>query len=64
MSDDGTPDRSSDDPVAGAVDAALADEVKLQKARFVQALLGLDRADGAGRSDERWDEGFDRRHRE
>ena len=40
--------------LSAAVDEALADEVKRQKARFVQEILGIDRAEGVGRGEEHW----------
>ena len=36
--------------------ARLADEVKRQRARFVQEILGIDRAEGVGRGEEHWNE--------
>lgn len=36
--------------LGAAVDEALAEEVKRQKARFVQEIMGLDRMEGVGRS--------------
>jgi hypothetical protein len=42
--------------LSAAVDDALADEVKRQRARFVQETLGIDRAEGVGRGEERWNE--------
>jgi hypothetical protein len=41
----------ADDELGAAVDDALTDEVKRQKARFVQAFLGADRHEGVGRSE-------------
>lgn len=52
--DDATPppEPSEDEAALGAaVDEALADEVKRQKARFVQEIMGLDRGEGVGRDD-------------
>ena len=53
-------DRSDDEPtpppgeseLSAAVDDALKDEVKRQRARFVQEILGLDRVEGVGRIEE------------
>jgi hypothetical protein len=42
--------------LSAAVDEALADEVKRQKARFLQEILGIDRAEGVGRGEEHWNE--------
>lgn len=56
---DGTEDEMGD-----AVDDAMAEEIRRQKARFVQHIVGLDRIEGTGRAEERWDEGFDRHHRD
>jgi hypothetical protein len=42
--------------LTAAVDDALADEVKRQRARFVQAILGVDRAEGVGRGEVHWNE--------
>jgi hypothetical protein len=42
--------------LSAAVDDALADEVKRQRARFVQEILGVDRAEGVGRGEARWNE--------
>jgi hypothetical protein len=42
-------DDRSDDGIGDAVDEALTDEVKRQKARFVAAFLGADRIEGVGR---------------
>lgn len=57
--DDGEDNRPPDDAEIGAaVDHALDAEIRRQKARFVQHIIGLDRIEGVGRRDERWDEGF------
>ena len=50
------------DPLGSAVDDAMNAEIKRQKARFVQQILGLDRIEGVGRAEEQWADGFDRRH--
>ena len=42
--------------LSAAVDDALADEVKRQRARFVQGILGVDRAEGVGRGESHWNE--------
>ncbi|TCK27367.1 hypothetical protein [Pseudonocardia endophytica] len=42
---------NTDDELGDAVDDALTDEVKRQKARFVQAFLGADRFEGVGRAE-------------
>lgn len=44
-------DDRSDDEVGDAVDEALTDEVKRQRARFVAAFLGADRFEGVGRAE-------------
>jgi hypothetical protein len=41
----------TDDHLGAAVDDALTDEVKRQRARFVQAFLGADRHEGVGRGE-------------
>jgi hypothetical protein len=46
--------------LSAAVDDALADEVKRQRARFVQEILGIDRAEGVGRGEARWNEALHR----
>ena len=54
--DDATPppdDADVETALGAAVDDALADEVKRQKARFVQEIMGLDRQEGVGRDDGR-----------
>lgn len=53
-SDDGGP--TGESALSAAVDEALADEVKRQRARFVQEILGIDRAEGVGRGEDRWNE--------
>jgi hypothetical protein len=66
--DDGTADDGGDDTtrssaeaeLGAAVDEAMELELKRQKARFVQRILGIDRAEGTGRRDEQWNEGLDR----
>jgi hypothetical protein len=55
--DDQTPSVESE--LAAAVDDALADEVKRQKARFLQQIMGLDRIEGVGRVDEHRERGLD-----
>ena len=47
---------SGESALSAAVDDALADEVKRQRARFVQEILGIDRAEGVGRGEARWNE--------
>jgi len=42
--------------LTAAVDDALVDEVKRQRARFVQEILGVDRAEGVGRGEAHWNE--------
>jgi hypothetical protein len=54
--DDGRPPDDAD--IGAAVDDAMDAEIRRQKARFVQHIIGLDRIEGVGRRDERWDEGF------
>jgi hypothetical protein len=49
---------SEEAELGAAVDDAMDSEIRRQKARFVQHILGLDRIEGVGRRDERWDEGF------
>ncbi|MDT7740959.1 MAG: hypothetical protein QOE59_37 [Actinomycetota bacterium] len=49
--------------LSAAVDDALADEVKRQRARFVQEILGVDRAEGVGRGEAHWSETLYRDHR-
>jgi hypothetical protein len=57
--DDATPASEPSEPsedeaaLGAAVDEALADEIKRQKARFVQEIMGLDRGEGVGRDDAR-----------
>ena len=56
-------DENPDEPIgpsvrgelADAVDDALEPELKRARARFVQAFMGLDRGEGVGRGEERWD---------
>ncbi|PVZ03478.1 hypothetical protein [Actinomycetospora cinnamomea] len=57
---EGTPDGDAQAEIGGAVDDALADEVKRQRARFVQAYIGVDRAEGVGRGEEHWNESLHR----
>lgn len=65
MADSPADDSSDDDPtrssteaeIGAAVDDALAAEIKRQKARFVQQIIGLDREEGVGRREEYWDDG-------
>ena len=52
--DDGGP--TGESALSAAVDEALADEVKRQRARFVREILGIDRAEGVGRVEDRWNE--------
>lgn len=63
MPDDSSSDDDQAPPVesalAAAVDDALADEVKRQKARFLQQIMGLDRIDGVGRLEEHRERGLD-----
>lgn len=58
----GVPGPTGASALSAAVDDALADEVKRQRARFVQEILGVDRAEGVGRGEARWDEAHDRDH--
>ena len=44
--------------LGAAVNDAMDAEIKRQKARFVQHIIGLDRIEGVGRRDEQWDDGF------
>lgn len=44
-------DDQPDDELGAAVDDALTDEVKRQKARFMQAFMGADRFEGVGRAE-------------
>lgn len=52
-------DRNDDEPtrpqaeaeLGAAVDEALESEVKRQRARFVQEIIGLDRVEGVGRGE-------------
>jgi hypothetical protein len=63
-------DDSSDDEarppdeaeLGAAVNEAMDSEIRRQKARFVQHIIGLDRIEGVGRRDEQWDAGFRDRH--
>lgn len=65
-------DESSDDPtrppgeaeIGAAVNDAMDSEIRRQKARFVQHIIGLDRIEGVGRRDEHWDDGFRDRHQD
>jgi hypothetical protein len=50
------PGPTGESALSAAVDDALADEVKRQRARFVQGILGVDRAEGVGRGEARWNE--------
>ena len=50
--DDPTTPSTAGSELSAAVDDALQDEVKRQKARFVQRILGLDRVEGVGRTEE------------
>ena len=50
------PGPGGESELSAAVDDALADEVKRQRARFVQEILGVDRAEGVGRGESRWNE--------
>jgi hypothetical protein len=50
--DDETTPPPAESELSAAVDDALEDEVKRQKARFVQRILGLDRVEGVGRVEE------------
>lgn len=67
MSEDVPGERSGDDDtgppadadLGAAVDDALEDEVKRQKARFIQQIMRLDRAEGVGRGNEIWEDDFD-----
>jgi hypothetical protein len=54
---------SGESALGAAVDDALADEVKRQRARFVQDILGVDRAEGVGRGEARWNEALYRDRR-
>lgn len=49
MPDDSRSD--SEGELGAAVDEALADEVKRQRARFIAHIVGHDRAEGTGRSE-------------
>lgn len=61
---DETPD-DAETEIGGAVDDALAGEVKRQRARFVEAFLGVDRAEGVGRGEEHWNASLHRdQHRD
>jgi hypothetical protein len=56
MTDELPDDPSADDGavdagLGAAVDDAMAAEVKRQRARFIQRIVGLDRAEGVGRSE-------------
>lgn len=44
-------DDQPDDELGAAVDDALTDEVKRQRARFMQAFMGADRFEGVGRAE-------------
>jgi hypothetical protein len=65
-------DDSSDDhtrppdeaEIGAAVNDAMDSEIRRQKARFVQHIIGLDRIEGVGRRDEQWDDGFHDRHQD
>lgn len=68
MPDDTEDDRGDDDTtrpevdaeVGAAVDDAMESELKRQRARFVQEIMGADRAEGVGRGDAHWEDGIDR----
>ena len=48
---DGSTPSPEESEMGAAVDAALADEVKRMRARFVQEIMGLDRGEGVGRTE-------------
>ncbi len=50
--DDDTTRPAAEDELGALVDDAMKDEIKRQRARFVQQIMGLDRIEGVGRSDE------------
>lgn len=55
--DDGDPAAARVEAEMGAaVDEALADELKRRRARFVQGIVGLDRAEGVGRGRDQWED--------
>lgn len=64
MADSTADDSSGDDAtqpeaeadLAAAVDDAMKLEIKRQRARFVQQIIGLDRGEGVGRREERRDD--------
>jgi hypothetical protein len=55
--DDPTP--SAESELGAAVDEAMTEELKRQKARFIQQILGVDRIEGTGRLDEYRERGPD-----
>jgi hypothetical protein len=57
---DGTGPSAGEAELGAAVDDAMADEVKRARARFVQQILGVDRAEGVGRGEEHWNESLRR----
>ncbi len=57
---DGTGPSGGEAELGRAVDDAMADEVKRARARFVQQILGVDRAEGVGRGEEHWNESLRR----
>ncbi|NMO92039.1 hypothetical protein [Actinomycetospora sp. TBRC 11914] len=57
---DGTGPPAGEAELGAAVDDAMADEVKRARARFVQQILGVDRAEGVGRGEEHWNESLRR----
>lgn len=40
-----------EDELGAAVDDAMADEIRRQRARFIQQIVGSDRGEGTGRSE-------------
>lgn len=58
--DDDTTRLEADAEVGAAVDDAMESELKRQRARFVQEIMGIDRAEGVGRGDAHWEGGIDR----
>ena len=56
--DDETTQPTAEGDLGDAVDEAMKSEIKRQRARFIQQIVGLDRVEGVGRSEERWDETF------
>lgn len=57
---DGTGPSGGEAELGAAVDDAMADEVKRARARFVEQILGVDRAEGVGRGEEHWNESLRR----